>query len=98
MFWHTSLNEKNIFVIKIIVSIKEYTNTSGTLTTTCIYILRILCILEISFRKFAFELSFEPLQLTDTGVCNTVVGKFNNDVIIRIHCGHYAEISIQPNI
>lgn len=74
MFWHTSLNEKNIFVIKIIVSFKEYTNTSGTLTTTCIYILRILCILEISFRKFAFELSFEPLQLTDTGVCNTVLG------------------------
>lgn len=98
MFWHTSLNEKNIFVIKIIVSFKEYTNTSGTLTTTCIYILRILCILEISFRKFAFELSFEPLQLTDTGVCNTVLGKFNNDVIIQIHCGHYAEISIQPNI
>lgn len=98
MFWHTSLNEKNIFVIKIIVSFKEYTNTSGTLTTTCIYILRILCILEISFRKFAFELSFEPLQLTDTGVCYTVLGTFNNDVIIQIHCGHYAEISIQPNI
>lgn len=96
MFWHTSLNEKNIFVIKIIVSIKLYEYI--LYIDNHMYILRILCILEISFRKFAFELSFEPLQLTDTGVCNTVLGKFNNDVIIRIQCGHYAEISIQLNI
>lgn len=61
MFWYISLNEKNIFVIKIIVFFKEYMNIFGILIIICIYILRILCILEISFYKFVFELLFELL-------------------------------------